>query len=79
MIEQEEKIKNYGKHAIEEGESKLRNAIDDVERRIRQGHEQATKLAAEVNKQAHENPWPIVAGVGVGCLLLGMLVGRSKD
>ena len=79
MIEQEEKIKNYGKHAIEEGEYKLRNAIDEVERRLKQGHEHATKFASDVNKQAHDNPWPIVVGVGVGCLLLGMLLSKSRD
>ena len=79
MIAQEDKIKDYGREIIEEGESKLRHAIDQAEKRLKQGRERAVKWAGEVDKQAHENPWPVVATVGFGCLLLGVLLGKSKD
>ena len=79
MIAQQEKTKDYTKDGIEEGESRLKSALFEAEKRLKQGHDQAVKLASDINKQTHENPWPVVAGVGIGCLLLGMLISRSRD
>lgn len=73
MNEQERVISN-----IEEGEFKLKNALCEAEKRLKQGYEQATKMASDIDKKTHENPWPVVAGVGVGCLLLGLLIGKSR-
>ncbi|MBF0571555.1 MAG: hypothetical protein HQL12_06745 [Candidatus Omnitrophica bacterium] len=74
MDEQEKMITS-----IEDGEFKLKNAIYDAEKRIQQGYEQVTKMASDIDKKAHDNPWPIVAGVGISCLLLGLLIGKSKN
>jgi len=75
MITEQEKIPS----TIDEGESKLRNTLYEAEKRLKEGREQITKMAADIDKKAHENPWPVVAGVGVSCLLLGLLIGKSKD
>jgi ElaB/YqjD/DUF883 family membrane-anchored ribosome-binding protein len=75
MITEQEKFTS----TIDEGESKLRNTLYEAEKRLKEGREQVTKMAADIDKRAHENPWPVVAGVGVSCLLLGLLIGKSKD
>jgi len=74
MNEQEKMISS-----IEEGEFKLKNALCEAEKRLKQGYEQATKLASDIDKKTHENPWPVVVGMGVSCLLLGLLIGKSKN
>jgi ElaB/YqjD/DUF883 family membrane-anchored ribosome-binding protein len=75
MITEQEKLTS----TIGEGESKLRSALYETEKRLKEGHEQMTKMAADIDKKAHENPWPVVAGVGFSCLLLGLLIGKSKN
>lgn len=65
--------------SIEDGEFKLKNALLEAENRLKQGYERATKLASEIDKKTHDNPWPVVAGVGFGCLLLGLLIGKSRN
>ncbi|MBF0511433.1 MAG: hypothetical protein HQL13_03795 [Candidatus Omnitrophica bacterium] len=65
--------------SIEDGEFKLRNALEEAEKRLKQGYEQATKLASDIDKKTKENPWPVVVGVGISCLLLGLLIGKTRD
>jgi len=74
MDEQEKVIST-----IEEGEFKLKNALCEAEKRLKQGYEQVTKLASDIDKKTHDNPWPVVVGVGGICLLLGLLIGKSKN
>ena len=42
------------------------------------GSEKAKEIAAEVDEQVRENPWPYIAGVAVGSLLIGYILGRNK-
>ncbi|MDO9543221.1 MAG: hypothetical protein Q7J98_13010 [Kiritimatiellia bacterium] len=42
------------------------------------GSERARKIAAEVDEQVRENPWPYIGGVALGALLIGYILGRSK-
>ena len=56
---------------IEQGEEKLKKAANDAQKRLKQGQEQLQQLINQADNQLHENPWPIVAGVAVGCLFLG--------
>jgi ElaB/YqjD/DUF883 family membrane-anchored ribosome-binding protein len=67
--------------AMDEGEEKLKKAACDAQNRLKQGQEQVQQLISQADKQLHENPWPIVAGVAVGCLFLGFFAGnvRSKN
>jgi len=66
---------------MEQGEEKLKKAAWDVQRQLKQGQEQVQQLISQADKQLHENPWPVVAGVAVSCLFLGFIVGitRSKS
>jgi len=42
------------------------------------GTEKAKEIAAEVDQQVRENPWPYIGGVALGSLLIGYILGRSK-
>ena len=77
-MDQITKTKDYAQNAIDQGEDKVRSALYEAERRLREGKKQVTQWATDVDKQAHDNPWPIIAGVGIGCLLLGVILGRRN-
>lgn len=64
--------------AIHQGEDKIRNAVAEAEKRLKQGQKQAKEIISSVDKQLKEKPWPIVAGIAAGCLLLGFILGSSK-
>ena len=42
------------------------------------GTEKAKEIAADVDQQVRENPWPYIGGVAIGSLLIGYILGRSK-
>ena len=66
---------------MEQSEEKLKSTAYDAQKKLKQGQEQVQQLISQADKQLHENPWPIVAGVAVGCLFLGFFAGnvRSKN
>jgi ElaB/YqjD/DUF883 family membrane-anchored ribosome-binding protein len=66
-------------HGIQQGEEKLRSAASETQKRLKQGQEQVQQLISQADKQLHENPWPIVAGVAVGCLFLGFFAGNVRS
>ncbi|MBL8014230.1 MAG: hypothetical protein JNN05_10315 [Candidatus Omnitrophica bacterium] len=79
MIDEQKNNRNYAKSAIDEGEHRIMDAINNTEKRLKDGHEQVNKMARDLDKRAHENPWPVIATVGFGCLLVGLILGKSKD
>ena len=72
-----EKAQDYAT-AIRQGEEKIKNVINDVENKLKVGQERVKQFVATADKQAHENPWPIVAGVALSCLFLGFIMGNAK-
>lgn len=38
----------------------------------------AKEIAAEMDEQVHEYPWPYISGVAVAALLIGYILGRNK-
>ena len=73
-----DKNEDYVSSAIQEGEQKVRDIISDAKKKLSQGGAQLKEVASAVDKQLHENPWPIVGGVAASCLLLGFILGKSK-
>jgi ElaB/YqjD/DUF883 family membrane-anchored ribosome-binding protein len=73
-----ERLGEYASSAIEQGQEKAKETLAELEMQIKHAQDQLNKLTANVDKQLRENPWPIVVGVGLGCLLLGTLLGASK-
>ena len=70
---------NDFENRIQQGEDKLKDAACDVQKKLKQGQEQIQQLISQADKQLHENPWPIVAGVAVGCLFLGFFAGNVRS
>lgn len=63
---------------LKQGEERIKSTLSDVEKKITQGKEQIKIVIADVDKKLHENPWPIIAGVAAGCILLGFIMGLNK-
>jgi ElaB/YqjD/DUF883 family membrane-anchored ribosome-binding protein len=77
-----EKISDYAssaESAISQGEGRAKEAVAELEKKFRQGQEQFKQYASSVDKQLHQNPWPIVSAVAIGCVFLGFLMGTKKD
>jgi ElaB/YqjD/DUF883 family membrane-anchored ribosome-binding protein len=66
-------------NAVNEGEKKFKNMASDAQKKLKQGQEQVQQLIRQADEQLRENPWPIVAGVAVGCLFLGFVAGKARD
>jgi len=73
-----ENVKNNVRSDLEEGEANVRKAAETVGKKIKRSQNDVLERVTEIDRQAHENPWPLIAGVGVSCLLLGILLGKSK-
>ncbi len=73
-----EKQKDDLSKTIEQGGDNSKNSTWDVQKQLKQGQEQVQHLISQADKQLHENPWPVVAGVAVSCLFLGFIVGTSR-
>jgi len=65
-------------NTIKEGEERVKSVVADIDKKVKQGQEQIQKAIADVDKRLHENPWPIVGGVALGCVVLGFILGLSK-
>jgi ElaB/YqjD/DUF883 family membrane-anchored ribosome-binding protein len=55
---------------------KTKAAVDCVKQVAETGQEKAKEAAKAVDESVHEKPWHYIAGVAVGALLLGYLLGR---
>ncbi len=53
-------------------------ALEMAQKAREVGTDKAKQLAAEVDTQVHENPWPYIGGVAVAALLIGYILGRNK-
>ena len=50
-----------------------------TEEALDEGGEKLKDIASDVDAQVHENPWPYIGGVALGALLLGFIMGSSRD
>jgi ElaB/YqjD/DUF883 family membrane-anchored ribosome-binding protein len=71
------------KDAARNLQSKLKDKAADLQEAAQEWQQRAAeatrKAARATDEYVHENPWPVVASVAVGCLVLGFLLGRSRD
>jgi ElaB/YqjD/DUF883 family membrane-anchored ribosome-binding protein len=77
-----ERLGEYAASTVEQGKEKFQETKADLESQVKNAQDQLAKLTTQVDKQLRDNPWPYVVGVGLGCLLLGTLLGvfrRNTD
>ncbi len=46
---------------------------------LSEGSERAKEIASEFDEKVHENPWTYIGGAAVGALLLGFILGNSRQ
>ena len=57
---------------------KFKDVASQAEKYIKEGGEHLKELAHKADKNLHENPWPVVAGVAVVSLLIGFVMGTTR-
>ena len=69
--------------SFEESSSKIKDKARALQQTAQEWQRQATeatrKAAQATDDYVHDNPWPVIASVAVSCLVLGFLLGRSRD
>src|SRR3990167_8511334 len=50
-----------------------------AERQWDEGAEQIQDTVSDLDEKIRDNPWTYVAGVAIGALILGFLIGSSKE
>ena len=70
------------RRVIEQQTSKQKENLKRAQRvageLIEGGGEKVREVAAELDENVHENPWPYIGGVAVVALLLGFILGSSS-
>jgi len=79
MSDRDNNFKSQVRSTIEEGADHAREAVDTVERKARQSQSEVIRRISDLDRKAHENPWTLVAGTAFSCLLLGLILGKSKN
>ena len=46
---------------------------------IEEGGERLQEAVSDIDERVHENPWPYIGGVAIGALLLGFILGGSRN
>lgn len=59
-------------------QQKGKDTMAMMERNLKHGEEQLKHAAHHVERQLQENPWPVVTGIAVGCLLFGFIMGTAR-
>ena len=73
--------------SFEQAGSQIKDKVKDKARALqetaqdwqRQATDATRKAARATDVYVHDNPWTIIASVAVGFLVLGILLGRSRD
>ena len=74
--EQAEGTAQQVRSKVKEKARDLRDTAKEWQERAAEG----TRRAVQVTDQyVHENTWSVLASVALGCLILGILIGRSSD
>ena len=81
-MQSKDRLRDQASAAFHEGEKEFKEVAREVEKNLRkkllEGKETVQHVTTAVDKQMRTNPWPIVAGVAAGCLLLGFVMGTTR-
>ena len=65
---------------VNQGEDAFKVIAAEAQKKLKLAQEQIAQMASTVDQKVKENPWPAIAGVAVGCLFLGFIMGsKSKN
>jgi ElaB/YqjD/DUF883 family membrane-anchored ribosome-binding protein len=73
-----ERLADFGQSTMNQAQEKAEKVAAELESHVKDGQHKLTHLVTKIDKQLREDPWPLVVGVGLGCLLLGTLLGAFK-
>lgn len=74
----ENPVRGKAEEYMQQAEAQARDAISELEKKLRHGQENFRQLFSTADKQLHENPWPIVTSLAAGCLFLGFIIGALR-
>jgi ElaB/YqjD/DUF883 family membrane-anchored ribosome-binding protein len=69
---------NIAERASDNGR-RLGDAMDTVQQWQEQATETMRKAAKATDDYVRQNPWPSIGYAAIGCLVLGFILGRSRD
>ncbi len=72
-------IRQAVQEAAEKQGERLNRIRQSASEAFEVGSERAKEIASEVDEKVKENPWPYIGGVAVGALLLGYILGASRN
>lgn len=72
-------IQNLIKTTAQAKAAELGHYRELAEEAIGEGTERVKAAAGDVDRKVRENPWPYVGGAALAALLLGFIMGNSKD
>ena len=75
------------KDKAQEGAENLRSKAQNKAKELQQTAKEWQNRAVEGSRRAaqvtdeyvHDNPWGVLASVALGCLIIGILIGRSNE
>ena len=73
-----EKITEKVSTVVRESEELMNDVFAAAGKKFTKGKERLDDIISDTDKQLRENPWPIVGGVALSCLLLGYIMGHSR-
>lgn len=72
-------IKDFLNETIEKNTTNLNRVRKATEETWAENSERIKEAASELDEQVHKNPWPYLGGVAIGALLLGFILGNSRQ
>lgn len=73
-----EHLKDFFQTTAHNGEVIAGQAKKKIIKNLYQEEKKIKSAAAHWNKKIHEEPWPVVSGVAIGALVLGLFLGHRK-
>ena len=72
-------IKDAIENTVDENRDRLNRLRKVAGETLESGQEKIEEVIEDVDKRVRKNPWPYIGGVAVGALLLGYILGSSKQ
>jgi ElaB/YqjD/DUF883 family membrane-anchored ribosome-binding protein len=78
-IEDTQEQQNEGQNLASKVQDKANEWQQNAQEWQRRTTESARRAMDATDDYVHENPWPVIGSVALGCLVLGFILGRNRD